>query len=542
MANQYLVADLGAANESAATTWENTPGGGEDSGPPAIGDIVVMNVAGTNVTLDQAITNAYGSLNMTGFTGTLIMGVNDLDVDGNVTLDGTLTGTGISDIFCKGNFETISGIMFDVSIRTVLDAATGAITITSNGVGIGLLTVNDAGGDATFTMQDDLTALGVAITDGAFSTGNFDLTVSGGGISGTGGEFAFGTSTVDADIDDIDLDNITATVGLASWTAANVLTGAGSLTMSDDLTLTGSFDLEAGGTLDMGNVNNVLSVSASYTYTTGTMANNGILEMTGTGNLHSGSTNVPNFLQLTSILNGDATDADVTLTGTSTFKTGMDIPEGATLNLVAQTLSPYLQTGNFNDTLHCEGDITATTGKVNIYPNQSLSNSLVCNFGSVRVIMAGYDDDTWTQTGAFTCGALAIYDHHAGHAQTFDISGNLTAANVVLGLTGNKSGILNLGGGMHSIASLTDAGATDLNNALDLDKCHLECSGILNGDNITVTSTGANLHGGTIRNADVTGVLHCWGVTDGGSNSVDVAHEGSNAGAALGGTLTRIAI
>jgi len=55
---------------------------------------------------------------------------------------------------------------------------------------------------------------------------------------------------------------------------------------------------------------------------------------------------------------------------------------------------------------------------------------------------------------------------------------------------------------------------------------------------ITVTSNGANLHGGTIQDTTVTGLVHAWGVIDGTGNT-NVAHEssigpGANVGTGIG--------
>ena len=77
--------------------------------------------------------------------------------------------------------------------------------------------------------------------------------------------------------------------------------------------------------------------------------------------------------------------------------------------------------------------------------------------------------------------------------------------------------------------------AANNGNAIALDSCSLQCSGAFDGDNIAITSTGANLHGGTILDCDVTGILHCWGVTDGGGNS-NAAHESPIGPAANVGT------
>ena len=145
-----------------------------------------------------------------------------------------------------------------------------------------------------------------------------------------------------------------------------------------------------------------------------------------------------------------------------------------------------------------------------------------------------------TMDGNISLGTGNLYVRGTGtdNSQTLDMAGyNLTCGAVSLGAIAANTGkgVLYLGEGTHSIASLADGDGDTATNELYFESSSVSLSGTLDGDNITTTSAGANLHGGTIQNVTSTGVIHCWGVTDGGSNSADVCHEGSNVSAAVGG-------
>lgn len=88
-----------------------------------------------------------------------------------------------------------------------------------------------------------------------------------------------------------------------------------------------------------------------------------------------------------------------------------------------------------------------------------------------------------------------------------------------------------MGDRVHTVNYVTKGNAANTNNAMDLQGCTLHCTQIFDGEYITATSAGANLHGGEVRSLNATGVVHCWGMDSiaSHSNSVDVVHEGSNA-------------
>ena len=122
----------GGGNWNAATSWSATSNCTSSCGGsvPAVGDGVILDSHSGSITITAA--GATGaSLTMTGYTGTLAMGIYSLTIAGNVTLGGTLTGTG----------------SFSIS---------AASTITSNSIAFpAILTLSSS---STYTLVGNLTA------------------------------------------------------------------------------------------------------------------------------------------------------------------------------------------------------------------------------------------------------------------------------------------------------------------------------------------------------------------------------------------------
>ena len=287
----------------------------------------------------------------------------------------------------------------------------------------------------------------------------------------------------------ITLDNMTVTTAAATITGdVNLgdVGGAGTLTMSDTLTIDGGFLLD-GGTLTM--AANKLSITGSYIKTSGTMVTPGELEMTGSGkNLNPGITNNPAALELGSI-------ANINLAANGVFKSGMEIPSGSTLNLQGFELTLYrLAAGDQTDTLHCEGTITRTTGSINLRPGMNVSNGLVFNAPDIPVKFESWGVHTWTQTAAWTCSSLNPWDSSNAGAYTFSIDGaSLTVGAVTLGKSAAVagSGGLNLGSGVHSITSVAAGNAANSANALDFGTSTTTVTSAFDTSNIKTISSGA---------------------------------------------------
>jgi len=118
-------------------------------------------------------------------------------------------------------------------------------------------------------------------------------------------------------------------------------------------------------------------------------------------------------------------------------------------------------------------------------------------------------DRTLTMTDDWTAGAKALHLRSASNEKkvTLDTNGHgLTAGAITLGHTSavDRSGVLDLATGSHSLASVVSGNAASLHNALDFAACALALSGTLNGDNIACSNTGATITGGVVQNVDVT--------------------------------------
>ena len=344
----YPTQDAGPTNWSAAS-WSLADDNAKNQAKPDATDTVIVTVNSGAITLDE---DGHGlQLTMTGYTGTLAMGANDLDIVEDVALDGAITGTGT--IYSGGPLVLTSGMSFDTDITIVMDAPAGSSVIYTNGVPLGPLVIN--GGAATeFDLSDDLSCGTVTLTEGVFQPGLNLLSCTG-----------------------LDIDGGTFTAG-------------------EDVTVNGNFSID-GGTLEL--AGNKLIVDGSCIFTGGTFANDGgIVRFVGTGNLAIWSPYIP-YVEF-------AAGSTMTVTGTSRIFSGIDVEAGATLVINASFYVCY----NYqpNDSLHCEGDVSGV-GPVVIYTTE-VSNSPVLDFGSVNVEMFTHGGKTLTQSGAFTCGDLYVHE------------------------------------------------------------------------------------------------------------------------------------
>lgn len=124
-------ARAGGGNWSADATWSTTSGGAADTTKCVAADACYLDANSGNVTVDAA--SAAGSLDCTGYTGTLTLGAN-LTVSGSLTL--------------------VSGMTFTPSTYTTIMNATG--TITSGGKSFYAFSFTMSGGQ-TVTLADDMT-------------------------------------------------------------------------------------------------------------------------------------------------------------------------------------------------------------------------------------------------------------------------------------------------------------------------------------------------------------------------------------------------
>jgi hypothetical protein len=273
MADRYWVGGTAAWDATAGTKWALTSGGaGGQAVPTAADDVFFSNLSTGTCTISAGNTGAR-SINCTGFTGTLTQSAN-ITVAGSVTLVAGMTYT-------SGLFTT---------------TFTGTGTLTTAGKQFSGVAVNGVG--ITLTLGDALDTGGktITVTQGTFTTANFNVTAAdlvsnntnirtinlGSStltLSTSGGAIAFNTSTnltFNAGTSQINLtDNITTLTGgtgvtfynvaftgtaIANLTingtntfnnltvAARAAAGVGNLSIAAGQTINGVFTVQSGAT------------------------------------------------------------------------------------------------------------------------------------------------------------------------------------------------------------------------------------------------------------------------------------------------------
>ena len=157
MANRFWVGGTDSWNATAGTKWALTSGGAGGQAVPTAADDVFFDAASGTVTCTVSGTRTCSSLTFTGFTGTIVGASTPIiDFHGNVALQ---SGISVSAI----NFRKFG---------------TSAATFLSNGNSINSLTVNNATG--SLALSDAMVSGSlITITQGTFTTNNFNVTATG---------------------------------------------------------------------------------------------------------------------------------------------------------------------------------------------------------------------------------------------------------------------------------------------------------------------------------------------------------------------------
>ena len=175
-------------NWADAATWESARGAGDTCGPPGAADHAYIDAGSGDVAV--AAPGQCVQLDLTGYAGTLALG-DAIDVGSTPLsyLAGTITGAG--NLTCAGGLQVYAGT--DLSAWTggiTFDQAAGDFTLTSNGVTLPAITVDDAA--TTFAMADALACAGFTMAAGVFDDAGHDvslggaLAISGGTLTSTG--------------------------------------------------------------------------------------------------------------------------------------------------------------------------------------------------------------------------------------------------------------------------------------------------------------------------------------------------------------------
>ena len=178
MANRYWVGGTANWDGTAGSKWSLTSGGAGGEAVPGAGDDVFLDAASGAVTVTYTTSSTIGSLDCTGFTGTLTQSAST-----TMTMD----GGGANDV-CK----FVAGMTYAPSAASRVLAftnAAGTMALTSAGKTLGAITVNGAG---TVQLQDNTSLLAgasagiVTLTAGTLDVNNFTLATAIFSSSGTG--------------------------------------------------------------------------------------------------------------------------------------------------------------------------------------------------------------------------------------------------------------------------------------------------------------------------------------------------------------------
>lgn len=187
MANRYWVGGAGAVwNATVGTKWATTSGGAGGASVPTAADDVFFDANSlSNATSAGSI--VCRSLNFTGYIKQFTFGNGVSLTIGDAT-------AGASNVALK----FASGMTVINSGATITLASTNGTqqTITSAGKTSPPLTINGAG--SSYVLTDVLSTSTFTLTSGAFDTGNYNMSLSG-GLSSTGNAtrtLTLGTSTV----------------------------------------------------------------------------------------------------------------------------------------------------------------------------------------------------------------------------------------------------------------------------------------------------------------------------------------------------------
>ena len=290
------------------------------------------------------------------------------------------------------------------------------------------------------------------------------------------------------------------------------------------LTANGNFTL-GGGTI-YGNYG-TLEVDGDATYSYGDAVDLD-LRMTGGGaTLDWYVYNDDRRLQSLTVGSG----ADVTLAN-HLYTEALHIESGGTLNPESsRRVLLYWPSGD--GFLSCDGSCQ-TSVDVTIFSDRYNYGNVTGVTNNVKFYTTSGNLKTLTQYGDIQASSdieVSNLQNDSGYS-TLDMRGGLTCDTLRLGAPTavNGSGRIKMGDRVHSLNYITKGNSANTNNAMDLQGCAILPPQIIDGEYISVTSAGANIHGGIVRSLNSAGIVHLWGPEDGShSNSIDVVTEGSNA-------------
>ena len=372
---------LGASTVS-GTLAVTTSGALTQSGAVAVTSTSAFNSGAAAITLTNVGNNFVGAVALTN------SGANNVSLVNSVALSVATSSVGTGTLSLTGAGITQTGTITQA-------AAAGAVTLTGGGAAInlalannftGAVTASTTGAAAAITINDatgGLNAASVTTTDGAITlsatSGNLTATTITAG--GTTRNISLTTTTSG----NVLLDNVTAASDTVTITSAGTIEESGADAGADvtagTLSLTAATGIGAAGTIETALSN------LSATSTTGgiTLANTGVLTVTGLSAVTSGNITVSNVGAFTTSGAVTATSGTITLSAASPLTIGANITASGAIVLTAGEIS---DSPTFADDLTVNGGVT------------------VQSTGSTVTLQAG--DDIWLLAGSTVSGTAVI--------------------------------------------------------------------------------------------------------------------------------------
>lgn len=513
--------------------------GGNDLTISATGDIsasgsgFIVSTSLSNVTIN-ATGGTAGSLNFSGSGSTVnnftvnIGSGSQTGISGTLTVNGALNLTsGIYNF--SGAYLNIAGTLTgsgtlygDSNSDLNITAATGlstALTFAPNGNNVGYLEVSTGAGTSV-SLGSDLNIHGdlEVAADNQFNISDDDLTIMG-NLMGVGSLTTNSNSGLYIETASNTMLNLTGTNGTIGNLRFDGSSANTSLTLTGNLIVAGSLDLENGalvlagnditvtstGDIDAGGTGTVVSTSSSNITINATGGTTGSLSFSGTAN------SVNDFIVNVGAGSETGIDGDLTINGALTLTSGTFNFSDADLTLAGTLNGSGSLYGNSNSDLN----ITAATGlntDLNFAMGGQNLNDLFLNIGNGSSIGLGtalvINGDLFIATGTqfdITDELLTVNGSITGSGTLTTNSGSgivlNTGTNTTLRITGTTGTIGTLGfNGSNANTAITLTGdltvATSLSlqgGTLDLNDNDLNISGdIAAGGSGTINSSASS--------------------------------------------------
>jgi len=261
-------------------------------------------------------------------------------------------------------------------------------------------------------------------------------------------------------------------------------------------------------------------IAGNIIWSAGAWTNTGTVTQTDTGNVSLGDyTNIVTKLVL------GAAGKTSTLTASSYCKA---FAYGAgTVALGTNTLQLRGPAGNDYWT-DGAGSVTSTTGKVNVYQSNALTQSTPVTIAA-RLDVAPNPGYSHTFSGGINISGYDLYvtNSAGGNPAGVDMAaGALACRDIVLGHSATRLGKIDFGEGTHSIRSLLKGHVDAITNECNFASAFINLSGTIDGAGIVISNTDVRIYGGTVSNcpSGVTPSTQCFRTINGSGNDPDSVH------------------